>query len=111
MRRRDDRPDVSPDGLAAAEDGERAHRHAREAALLARMGELALQQALDAAPEERRARDAPRVRGHRSRARFSFHEARCSGESAASTAASYGRSVFVRPASRSVIAAVARRAE
>src|SRR5206468_4581517 len=46
--------------LRAAEQGERAQRHAGEAALLARVGELALEQAVDAPPHELGAGDAPR---------------------------------------------------
>ena len=82
---------------------ERAHRHAREAALLARVGELALEQALRCcarrAPCGRRASDA---RGHRSSARFSFHDARCSGdERRVDAPPRTASSVAARPASRS----------
>ena len=51
------------------------------------------------------------ARGQRSSAFLSFHEARWSGASAASIAASYGSSVAARPASRSRIASVASRDE
>ncbi len=47
------------------------------------------------------------ARGHRSSARFSFQDARCSGASSASNARPYGSSDEARPASRSPIAAAA----
>ena len=51
------------------------------------------------------------ARGHRSSARFSFQDARCSGASSASNARPYGSSDEARPASRSPIAAAASSAE